>query len=293
MSDSIDAIKWEDSYYVSKDRVVLTNRQISVPGIRVLAHHLMTSAIPGLAAHYHENCFEFTVICDGAFTFQAHNKNYTVAGGDIFVAYPNEVHSTNSVPLSHGEFYWLQLDISSPEHFLFLEENAARDLILRLNNIQSHIVKIRDRNLLSLLKNAFFLSLNGDSPYLIASHLLLFLNQLATISTDTHTLSREIYNALNFIYDHIESDISIDDLAKCSMLSVPQFKVRFKQEVGISPRSFINMQKIELAKQMLLEGSSKTQIALSLGFNTSSYFSAVFKRYTFCTPSEYVKKHHS
>ena len=127
----------------------------------------------------------------------------------------------------------------------------------------------------------------------IASHLLLFLNQLATISTDTHTLSREIYNALNFIYDHIESDISIDDLAKCSMLSVPQFKVRFKQEVGISPRSFINMQKIELAKQMLLEGSSKTQIALSLGFNTSSYFSAVFKRYTFCTPSEYVKKHRS
>ena len=122
-------------------------------------------------------------------------------------------------------------------------------------------------------------------------YLLLFLNQLATISTDNHTLSREIYNALNFIYDHIESDISIDDLAKCSMLSVPQFKVRFKQEVGISPRSFINMQKIELAKQMLLEGSSKTQIALSLGFNTSSYFSAVFKRYTFCTPSEYVKKH--
>lgn len=288
-----DAINWKDSYYISKDRIVLTDKQIHVPGIRVLAHHLMTSAIPGLAAHYHENCFEFTIICDGAFTFQAHNKNYTVAGGDVFVAYPNEVHSTNSVPLSHGEFYWLQLDISSPEHFLFLEKSAAKDLIFRLNNIQSHIIKIRDKYLFSLLKRAFSLSLTGNSPYLIASHLVLFLNQLVTFSSDSHSLSRGIYNALNFIYDNIESDISIEELAKCSMLSVPQFKVRFKQEVGISPRSFINLQKIELAKQMLLEGSSKTQTALSLGFNTSSYFSAVFKRYTFCTPSEYVKKHRS
>ena len=246
-----DAINWKDSYYISKDRIVLTDRQIQVPGIRVLAHHLMTSAIPGLAAHYHENCFEFTIICDGAFTFQAHNKNYTVAGGDVFVAYPNEIHSTNSVPLSHGEFYWLQLDISSPDHFLFLEKNAARDLIFRLNNIPSHIVKIRDKYVFSLLKRAFSLSLTGNSPYLIASHLVLFLNQLVTFSSDSHTLSRGIYNALNFIYDHIESDISIDELAKCSMLSVPQFKVRFKQEVGISPRSFINMQKIELAKHRI------------------------------------------
>lgn len=106
---------------------------------------------------------------------------------------------------------------------------------------------------------------------------------------EQHILTPEIYRALNFIYDHIYLDISLENLAACSGLSVSQFKVRFKQEVGISPRSFINMQKVEAAKSMLLEGLSKTETALQLGFNTSSYFAAVFKKYTFYTPSEYVR----
>lgn len=193
--------------------------------------------------------------------------------------------------LSHGEFYWFQLDISSLCHFLFLEESAACDLINRLQHIRRHVIKVKDDSIFNLLKQAFQLSLSASTPYLAASHLVLFLNLLSSISDEQQTLSKEIYQALNYVYDHISMDISLDNLAACSNLSVPQFKVRFKREVGISPRSFINMQKIEAAKTMLLEGLSKTDIALQLGFNTSSYFSAVFKKYTFCTPSEYVKAH--
>ncbi len=286
-----EPINWKDSYYYSKDRIVLTNEQVPVPGIRVLAHHLITSAIPALESHYHENCFEFTIIFEGVFTFQAQGKNYTAAGSDIFVAYPNEVHSTNQVPLSHGEFYWLQLDVSSAENLLFLNRSAADSLIRCLYNLKRHIVKVRDNDILPLLKTAFELSISKESPYLIASYLVLFFNRLIGLSTTEHPLSRGIYQALNYIYDNIQADISLETLAWYSHLSIPQFKVRFKQEVGISPRSFINLQKIEAAKPLLLEGMSKTEVALQLGFNTSSYFSAVFKRYTTFSPSEYIKRH--
>ncbi len=283
-------INWKDSYYLSRDRIVLTNAQIPIPGIRVLAHHLMSSAIPSLHPHYHENCFEFTVILDGAFIFRANGKNYTAAGGDVFIAYPDEVHSTDRFPMSHGEIYWLQLDISSVSRFLFLAEDAALNLTNRLQHLHRHVIKNNAPELLSLLRNAFQLAATDSNPYLIASYLVLFLNQLADSSEERHTLSREIYQALNFVYDHIDMDISLDELAACSHLSIPQFKVRFKQEVGISPRSFVNLQKIESAKAMLLEGMAKTDVALQLGFNTSSYFSAVFKKYTTLTPSEYVKQ---
>lgn len=293
MNPSNTAINWKDDYYSSKDRVVLTNAQIHIPGVRVLGHHLMTNAIKPLQLHYHEDSFEFTIIYEGIFIFQAGNKDYKAAGGEIFVAYPNEPHSTNQFPLSHGEFYWFQLDTSSLRKFLFLDEDAARDLISRLNRIRKHVVKVKDDAVFSLFKHAFELSLTASSPYLAASYLVLFLNLLCSISAEQQTLSKEIYHALNFIYDHIYMDISLENLAACSNLSVPQFKVRFKQEVGISPRSFINMQKVESAKHMLLEGLSKTEVALQLGFNTSSYFAAVFKKYTFYTPTEYIKAHSS
>lgn len=284
-----NAINWKDSSFFSKDRIVLTNNEIKIPGVRVLGYHLMTRAISPLQLHFHENSFEFTVILDGAFIFQAQNQDYKAAGNDIFIAYPDEVHSTNQFPLSHGEFYWFQLDVSSMQNFLFLSESAARELVNRLLHIQRHLVRIKDSMVFYSLKEAFRLSLRAVSPHLAAGYLVLFLNLLADISTEQPVLTKEIYSALNFVYDNIYTDISLDDLAASCHLSVPQFKVRFKREVGISPRSFINIQKIEAAKTLLLEGCSKTETALQLGFNTSSYFSAVFKKYTFYTPSEFVK----
>ena len=48
-------------------------------------------------------------------------------------------------------------------------------------------------------------------------------------------------------------------------------------------------QKIEQAKILLLEKMSITDVAMYLGFTSSSYFSTVFKKFTLYTPSEYIK----
>lgn len=58
--------------------------------------------------------------------------------------------------------------------------------------------------------------------------------------------------------------------------------------MGISPRRFINQQKIEAAKPLLLNRMSVTDIAMQLGFNSSTYFSTVFKQYTMYSPREYL-----
>ena len=260
------AINWRDSYFASKDRIVLTNAEVQVPGVRVLAHHLMNSSVAPLQAHYHEDCFEFTLIYDGSFIFQAQDQNYKASGGDIFVAYPNEVHSTSQFPLSHGEFYWLQLDSLAEDNFLFLSKDAAHNLIQRLSRIHRHLIRLDSDEPFSHLRQAFQLAVSGMPPYLTASYLVLFLNLLCNFSIRQQSVSKEIYQALNYIYDNIETEISMEKLAACSNLSVPQFKVKFKKEMGISPRSFVNAQKIEVAKQFLLEGMSKTEVALRAAF---------------------------
>ena len=63
-----------------------------------------------------------------------------------------------------------------------------------------------------------------------------------------------------------------------------------KIQMGTNPRSFINYHKIEAAKKLLLDGQSVTDTAMELSFSSSNYFSAVFRRYTSLSPTEYVKR---
>lgn len=61
--------------------------------------------------------------------------------------------------------------------------------------------------------------------------------------------------------------------------------------MGVSPRNYINQEKISRAKALLLKGYTVTDVAMLLSFNDSSYFSTVFKKYTLKTPRQYVKEH--
>lgn len=283
-------IKWEDEYYVSKERIVLTNKQLEIPGLDVFARHNMPCAIDPLTLHFHENAFEFIFITEGVFSFQASGEDYRVNGGDIFVSFPNEIHSTNQIPLSLGEIFWFQLNISSVQNLLFLSNSAASHLIEQLNTIKNHVNKPHyPKEMRLLLKKAFALTKDPGSKYLISSYLVLFLNLLIDNSQESSSsLTSDIEKAIDYVLENFKQDISLETLADHCHLSISQFKQKFKTQMGISPRCFINLQKIEYAKTLLLEGKSKTDIAMLAGFNSSSYFSAVFKKYTSFTPSEYV-----
>lgn len=102
-------------------------------------------------------------------------------------------------------------------------------------------------------------------------------------------LTPDIGRALNHIDENLTETLSLDDLAKIALLSASQFKQKFKKQLGITPRHYINLQKINLAKIMLEEQNSVIETASALGFETTSYFSMVFRKFCSCTPSAYRK----
>lgn len=286
------AIKWTDTYSVSKNRAVLTYEQHRIPGVRTLARQLISNAIPSLEWHYHENAFEFSLATKGSLSFSTETSSYRFSTGDVFISFPDEIHGTNSTPITVGEIYWFQIDISDPEHFLFLNREAAEDMISQLKKLPHHIVQTESRETYPLLKNALSLALNGESPQLTATYLQLFIHLLITSSQkEQFRLSPDIGKTLDYILDNITLDFSLDELAALAKLSLSQYKQKFKKQIGISPRRFINQQKIEYSKSLLLEGMSVTDVAMTLGFTTSSYFSTVFKKYTLYTPAAYINAH--
>lgn len=283
-------VQYPGEYCMTNVRQTLTSEQLHIPGLDFFGHYQIKNAAEPLLPHYHKDLFEITYITRGLFTFSTDQQNYKLSGGDVFITKPNEIHGTNMTPLSVGEFYWILLDCTKTDGILFLNSPTTRNLFHNLYNIDTHAIKTNTTEMKSLLQKSFKLALNHGNPYTETAYLTLFLQLLLEYSTKMDfKLTPDIGKAVDYILDHICEELSIDLLASLCNLSVSQFKHKFKSQMGISPRDFINSQKIEFSKSLLLEDKTVTEIAMELGFNTSTYFSTVFKRYTTCTPLEYRK----
>lgn len=284
-----NAIEQNDKYQHSKNIHILTNEQTHIPSIVTFGKQNRTNATESLPPHYHKNCFEIVYISTGSAIFSIGNKNYKLSGGDIFITMPNQIHSTNSLPISVCEMYWFQLE-ASPEQLLFLNQAAGHDLLTKLNLFNQPQFHTNSKEIYPLIKSAFDICVKGGNPYLAGQYLTLLLYKLVEYQEKTtFKLTPDIGRAMDYILEHITEEITLDELALTSHLSTSQFKQKFKNQVGFSPRQFINYEKIEYSKELLLEGIDVTEVASLLGFDNSSYFSVVFKRFNMCTPTQFVK----
>ena len=108
----------------------------------------------------------------------------------------------------------------------------------------------------------------------------------------TTELSENVKAALTYIEDNINRPLRLEEIAEVSGYSLSRFKVRFKEQLGITPAEYITLEKLRLAKKLLIGSRTRvTDIAYQLGFSSSNYFSSVFRKYNFCTPREYRKLH--
>lgn len=83
---------------------------------------------------------------------------------------------------------------------------------------------------------------------------------------------------VEFVRENYHRDISIEDLAKMSFLSVSALERRFKKYLGKTPKQFINEIRLENARRMLIETKHPiVEIAYQCGFSEHSYFSRQFK----------------
>lgn len=285
-----EPIEWNDYYYISKDRKTLTDNELHVPGLRMFGYQSMQTLLVNLPAHYHKDAFEFSFLIKGQFNYSTDSMEYSASGGDVIISYPNEIHSSNDHSMTLHQQYWFQLDISDPDNFLFLNTAAARSLIQQLYDLKKSIIRIDQNEVKALMKQAFLTALSKDSPMFVAASVVLFL-QYVISSEASQVIPADIEQAQRYIDAHIRENILLEDVAKYCNLSISRFKQKFAQAIGKSPRSYINIKKIELAKELLLDSHSITDVAIDLGFNNISYFSSVFKKYTLKSPREFVQQH--
>jgi AraC-like DNA-binding protein len=92
--------------------------------------------------------------------------------------------------------------------------------------------------------------------------------------------------------DHMHADPAerwtVQDLARRVGMSRTAFAVKFKETVGLSPMDYLTRWRMLLAGDRLTNSrESIAAIAVSLGYESESAFSAAFKRVMGCSPRQY------
>lgn len=100
----------------------------------------------------------------------------------------------------------------------------------------------------------------------------------------------KIIHAKEIIIEKMNNPPSLPDLAKKIGLNIKRLKTGFKEFYGVPVFTFLLNYKMELAKIMLQEQQlNVNELALHLGYSTSSHFIAAFKRKFGITPKQFSK----
>ena len=83
----------------------------------------------------------------------------------------------------------------------------------------------------------------------------------------------------------------VKEVKKISV-SYPHFRKLFRQSIGMAPTHFLIECRLNMASRILLSDNRPiNEVAGACGYQDEFYFSRLFRKYRFCTASEYRKKH--
>jgi len=87
--------------------------------------------------------------------------------------------------------------------------------------------------------------------------------------------------------DNLDIDITLERVSKELNINPYTLLRNFKSSVGVTPHAYRMNHRIELAKKLLKNSTSISQVALECGFCDQSHLNRHFKAITAATPKEY------
>jgi AraC-like DNA-binding protein len=166
---------------------------------------------------------------------------------------------------------------------------------------QHNIRNARIAALVEAMQDEIRLGCPADRLYAESLSLALSSYIASRFSVTTHGSQRQsggqmsspnLRRVLDYIHSSLEHDLSLLELASLVRLSPRHFAQLFKNTLGVTPHAYVLQARVDRAKRLLASPlSSISEVALSLGFGSQSYFTQVFRQVTGTTPKHYQREH--
>ncbi|MEV4754200.1 AraC family transcriptional regulator [Micromonospora sp. NPDC049559] len=100
---------------------------------------------------------------------------------------------------------------------------------------------------------------------------------------------RAAHRARAYLRDNLASNVSLAELARVVHLSPYHLARSFTREFGLAPHAYLVQARINLARRLLLQATSVTEVAYRTGFHDPSHFTRHFVRVVGARPGQYAR----
>ena len=255
--------------------------------------------------HHHPE-IQITLIEKGFGTLMVGTSITSFNEGDLLMIGANVPHS-----LKNDKSFYQENNLKSKSISIFFDENIFGKTFFELPEFKkiNSLLELAEQGIrikgtakeliVPYLKR--IVNVNGMERILV---LLEILHQLS-LSSDLEMLSnigfskmlssresKKMENIFQYVLDHYQRPIKLEEIATSSNLSVSAFCRFFKLRTRKTFSRFVNEFRISVACKRLLDSDySISEICYQVGFTNLSNFNRQFKNISGYTPSQYIALH--
>lgn len=237
------------------------------------------------------NHYLFHYIISGTGTLMADDSSgrtqtYHIKSGQGFLLFPGQIAAHSSDENLPWEYTWLEFDGLRVREMLEIA-GLSKD---------SPIYRASSKDLrMNMLNEMLYIAEHADeSPFHLIGHLYLFLDYLTkasnTMKMKLGGRQKDFYmkEALSFIEQNFQNDISVEDIAACCGLNRSYFGKIFRDAMGKSPQEFLmNYRMAKAAELLKLTQLSIGDIGNAVGYPNQLHFSRAFKNIYGISPRDW------
>lgn len=227
------------------------------------------------------NHYVFHYVISGTGTLMADDANgvtqtYQIKSGQGFMLFPHQINTYIADKNLPWEYTWIEFDGLRVRETV---EIAGLSLDKPIYHAASKDLRTDMMN-----EMLYIAQHSNESPFHLIGHLYLFLDYFtrssASIKLNQGGRIRDFYikEALSFIEQNFQNEISIEDIAAFCGLNRSYFGKIFRDTIGKSPQEFLMSYRMVKAAELLkLTELSIADIGNAVGYPNQLHFSRAFK----------------
>ena len=251
--------------------------------------------------HTHD-FYELVYIADGYCLHDTDGRMTLLMAGDIFIIPPGKKHRymCNRDIKLYNCMFRMDAFPHARERFKALPGVNMITSEVQENFIHAHLELSERGALVQLLEEmcgeysarqpGWELMLESSGVNLLVRCGRIFQRHIVDVN-DKRSYMGYVTQALKYIDQHYQEEISIREIAEHIGVSGDYFSRQFKQVTGIAPVEYLRRFRFARAMELLAAGESVTEVSQKVGFRNLCHFSREFKNQLGVTPSQYRKQY--
>ena len=211
-------------------------------------------------------------------------KEYVMGDGDVFMAFPNQIHGYETITPVECAVIIFSADID-PHMGGLLKNKIPADPVVKAKDLPADAAKRMDQIVKLYDSQQPWEQLRGK--YQLMEFFSYVFPQMSYISRPEDNDS--IKEILSYCSAHFTEPINLDSVAEALHLSRYYISHIISERMGISFIRYINGMRVDRACSLLAAGTDITEVCYASGFSSIRTFNRVFLEITGVPPRQYRK----